>query len=281
MNSISAADVASIERCLEACNERFSNYQEIPKFIRAMLPRPVAKTKYEKRQLDLDERRYNFLIEQIKLNGLSVTEIGSNLGYFGLRLAHEFNCDYTGYEPLHAYCNAANTMAEAANLTSHCRFIAKPIGLDDIAALPASDLIVELNVLHHGGAIFDQEQVKRLHGWKNYAVERLGALRKKGSALLFQTGNVADNRSLFPTDQAVLFIFDLLSAAGWTPRQLATIDDLERLTYVIRDVSARAGARNYVCRRNPETNMVDYWADGRLAGSLISGLANRPIWFCE
>jgi hypothetical protein len=277
---ISMEQAALIVSCLDSCNARFSQYQAIPDFIRSALP-SVGKAAYEKQQLDLDGPRYDFLVEQTKLHNLRVTEIGSNLGYFGLRLAHDFNCQYLGFEPLQAYCRAAGVMAEAVGLASRCRFTPMPVGLADIPALPDSDLIVELNVLHHGGAIFDRDAVDRYGSWMNYAVARLGALRKKASALLFQTGNVADNRSLFPTEQAVSFVFNLLSTAGWTPLRFGTVEDLVLLTYVSRDARRRAQARTYVCRRNPATNMVEYRVGGRLVGSLITGLANRPIWFCK
>lgn len=281
MKSTGVNQAVMIQACLLGCDARFSNYQEIPEFIRSLLNVEDTNEGYEKDQLSLDGPRYRFLEAHLELRNRRVTEIGSNLGYFGLRLVHEYGCQYVGYEPLFAYSRAADMMAEISGLNDHCRFVPELVGIDSIPALSATDLIIELNVLHHAGAVFDSAEVQQFGGWRGYAVERLGRLRDKGRALLFQTGNVADGEALFPTEEAVEFTYELLSEAGWNPHTVGTVDDLNQMDYVSRPKEARHAARTYVCRRDPKTGLVDYHVEGNHIGSVITGLANRPIWICD
>ena len=271
----------SLRDCLRTGGQRFDRYQEIPSFVRAKLPEDFSPADYAKRQLDLDNSRYGFLSAQLPLQGLTVMEIGANLGYFGLFLAHDYQCCYVGYEPIEAYATAAGLLSEAAEVAHLCRFRAVSVNLVDIPSLSESDLLIELNVLHHGGAVFDQDELGQWGGWEGYAVERLRRLRAKGRYLFFQTGNVANGAALFRTEDAVNYIGDLLARANWHPRALGVVEDLERLDYTPVAPEERAMARTYTCCRNPETGLVDYSVSGTLVASLATGLANRPLWLCE
>lgn len=264
---------------LQTEGERFGHYQQIPAFVRARLP--AAFGEYGSRQLELDAPRYRFLDAHLPLEGLSVLEVGASLGYFGLSLAHDHGCRYVGYEPITAYAAAASLLSEAAGVAHLCRFHASAVALADIPSLPSADLIIELNVLHHGGSVFDADAARRLGGWEQYAVERLRRFRVKGRYLFFQTGNVADSASLFPTEDALSTVAGLLSRAGWRTRVVGVIADLHALDYVTLAPDETATTRTYSCRRNPATGLVDYYLSGRLVGSLMTGLANRPLWVCE
>jgi hypothetical protein len=269
-----------LRSCLQTRGERFGNYQDLPAFVRDRLPELLADAGYGQRQLELDGPRYRFLGAHLSLRGLSVVEIGANLGYFGLSLTHDHHCRYVGYEPIAAYATAASLLAEEAGVAHLCRFQAASVGLADVPSLPESDLLIELNVLHHGGSVFDRDEVGRCGGWEDYAVERLRRLRAKARYLFFQTGNVAEDSALFPTEQAVAYIGDLLVRANWQPYAVGVIEDLGSLQYA-RVAPDEPAARTYMCRRNPGTGLVDYFVSGALMGSLATGLANRPLWLCE
>ncbi|NOX40559.1 MAG: class I SAM-dependent methyltransferase [Alphaproteobacteria bacterium] len=269
-----------MDQVLAEGDVRFSKYQSIPDFVRDKLVGLGGKIVYSPNQIDLDARRFQFLKTVLPREAITVVEIGANLGYFGLSLAHDRPCKYIGYEPLEFCVSAARALAELGDVSSHCEFRNEPVDLKDIQDLPDADLIIELNVLHHAGALFDKDQMQRL-GWRAYGLARLKALRERSARLFFQTGNSAGNETLFQSIDAVEFVFDLLSSAGWKVKNVGTIDDLESLEYVSHSYKNRDAARIYACRRDPVSNLVEYRLDGSVVGHLMTGLANRPLWYCE
>ena len=266
---------------LEKCTERFSSYQEIPDFILAELGIENSSNFYKKNQVDLDGERLEFLTRNLDCNNLSVIEIGSNMGYFCLTLSHKYGCNTTGFEPLSDYAHAANLMARVGKISKNCKFTDVAISLNDIKDLPSANLYMELNVLHHAGAVFDRKEVTNAGGWRNYACARLSAIRKKADKLLFQTGNVANGQSLFPTEDAVSYMKNLLEEAGWNVNKVGTIHDLEVLEYEDHATEMTKNAKTYTCLRNEKTGLVDFYCNEKLSNSLLTGLANRPIWLCE
>lgn len=271
----------ALDELLLGVRHRFGNYQRLPPFMETILQREGYTLNYAVQQLDLDEARFGFLQQGLPLEGLAVTEIGCNLGYFLLRLAHENHCKTIGFEPIADYCTCIDRMAEIGGIADSVGVQFRGVHLADIDALPAADLIIELNVLHHASAVFDQEAVSQMGTWDGYAQARLSALALKGEYLLFQTGNSAGGETLFPSEDAALFTHRLLAAAGWQVLQIGSIPDLTSLDYEVSPGEQPARATTYQCRRNPDTDLVDYVRDGKLCGSLPTGLANRPIWLCR
>ena len=266
---------------LGSFNELFSHYQQIPDFVFDKYFDENFEPEYEVKQLLLDAPRYKFLTSNLNCNNLSVVEIGSNLGYFCLSLAHDFDCRAKGFEPITNYQIAATLLAEICGLTELCRFSEKSISLADINYLPQADLYIELNVMHHAGVVFDKEYVENLKGWRNYTIAKLEAYRTKSKFLFFQTGNTANGNTLFPSSDAVTFTSEILQESGWEIQALGTIPDLSKLQYEKHNSKQLALGTTYVCSRNPTTNLVDYFFDGTLSASLITGLASRPIWLCR
>lgn len=262
---------------LDQSAERFGNYQDLPDFIRQHFP---ALT-YVKSQLSLDLPRWLFLDNQLNLVGSSVIEIGSNLGYFCLRLAKERGCQVIGFEPIADYAKASSIMANVSGVADLCQFNPRGVTLADIDALPESDLIIELNVLHHAGAVFDHDLAIGAAGWRNYAVARLGKLRQRGRRLFFQTGNSRGAETLFPSRDAVGFLKDILAEAGWKPVSVGGVLDPVNQIYDVFPVDKLDYFPVYDCQRNSDTGLVEYRRDGKLIGQHKTGLAARPVWICE
>lgn len=260
---------------------RFSNYQDIPQFVTEKLENIDTTEHYEKSQLNLDHARYEFLENSLECNSLSVTEIGANLGYFLLRLAKEKRCVVTGYEPISEYAQAASLMSQLTDIDDYCTFHSKGVLFDDIRSLPTCDLIIELNVLHHAGNIFDKEKVASFSSWETYAINRLAAMRDKASNLFIQTGNSQENIQLFPSEEAVSHFANILSQAGWKVKSLGTIQNLNNLTYTPGSLNDPQSYTTYKCHRNLDTGLVYYEASSEVVGSYQTGLANRPVWLCE
>lgn len=278
---VAVEELQALDELLLGVRHRFSNYQRLPPFMETILEREDYALNYGVQQIDLDEARFRFLHDGLPLDGLAVTEIGCNLGYFLLRLAHESHCKTIGFEPIAAYCACIEQMAEIGRIADTVGVHARGVLLADIEDLPEADLIIELNVLHHAGAVFDQEAVSGMGTWDDYAHARLSALALKGEYLLFQTGNSAGNETLFPSEAAALFTHRLLAGAGWQVLQIGSIPDLTSLDYVGSPGDRPEQVTTYHCHRNPDSDLVDYVREEKLCGSLPTGLANRPIWLCR
>lgn len=267
--------------CLRSESGRFSKYQELPPFVLEKLGGQLEARDYQKSQLALDAARYDFFLEACPKMPATATEIGSNLGYFCLRLAHDFSCRTVGFEPMSSYVTAASAMAAMSDLDRVCNFRQEPVNLDDIQNLAEVDMLIELNVLHHAGVIFDVDAVSQSGGWRTYAVERLALLRERAKSLLFQTGNTANSRTLFPTVEAAEFIDGLLREAGWQIKAIGAVSDIQKMRYRIWSAKQIADVRTYHCERDRHTNLVSYRVGEELVAFLPTGLANRPIWYCS
>ena len=139
-------------------------------------------------------------------------------------------------------------------------------------------MIIELNVLHHAGNYFDNEAVKKLGGWRNYAKKRLQLLRNKTSKLFFQTGN-SGKETLFPSEKSVEFISELLEESGWKIKAFGTINNLDKLKYNKGNLKDKSSYSNYECKRNKK--LVLYKKNNKFVKSMITGMAARPLWICE
>ncbi len=267
-----------LEKTLNEKKIIFTNYQEIPTFIIKNLKNNINFSLYKQDQIKLDTPRYNFLIKNTKKIPKSVVEIGSNIGFFILNLAYHYKCNATGFEPIKKYSSLTNEFAKLNQIEKKIKSHPKPITLENIKNLPKSDLIIELNVLHHAGNYFDKNKVNSLGGWRNYAKKRLKLLGKKTSNLFFQTGN-SGKETLFPSKDSVKFISKLLEESGWKVKAFGTIRNLDNLSYTKGNLKIKSSYSNYECIRNKK--LVDYKKNNKFIKSMVTGMASRPIWICE
>ena len=108
---------------LSSFHQLFSHYQQIPDFVFDKFFEDKDKPDYATNQLLLDAPRYEFLTSSLDCSKLNVVEVGSNLGYFCLSLAHDFDCQAIGFEPITNYQNAATLLADICNLRDCCSFL--------------------------------------------------------------------------------------------------------------------------------------------------------------
>ena len=87
--------------------------------------------------------------------------------------------------------------------------------------------------------------------------------------------------SIFDSKETIPFIRSLLMESGWKILKIGIIEDLNKLTYKSYDESEIKKIKVFNCSRNKKTNLVDYFLDGVLVSSLLTGLAQRPLWFCK
>lgn len=273
-------DITNLKNLLNKKKFRFNNYQEIPKFIQKELLKKSIKLNYRQHQLLLDDSRLKFLTKNLKKKPKKVTEIGSNLGYFVFNLARKYNAKITGYEPINNYAKITKQLSKFAKLEKNIIIINDSIKLSNIKKLEKTDLIVELNVLHHAGNYFDILSVKKLGGWRNYALKRLTLLKKKANFLFFQTGN-SGKKQHFKSEESINFTSKLLKESGWKIIFFGTIKNLDTLRYSKGYLNKKKSYMEYECARNPKTNLVEYKNKKKLLKSLKTGMASRPLWICK
>lgn len=278
---VSLSDKTKIKnriRALLAYDEKFRRYQELPAFLLRELD--LDPRDYASDQLAWDAPRYDWIAANLSADTARVTELGSSLGYFCLRLVHEHGLAAVGYEPVEAYAEVCNLFAELTGLDDRLRFSAEPAVLDYITDLAAADLVISLNVMHHAGNVFDRDVVKRHGGWRNYAREYLARLTRVAPHLILQTGNSVHGAALFPGKDAVPFMTALLEEAGWRVDTIGVIERFDRPTYRQYPRAAIDDIPRIQCSRNPDTGLVEYRIGSDLVATLPYGTLQRPLFAC-
>jgi len=253
-------------------------YQVVPDFIQKKID--GNEVNYESIQLAWDEPRYNWIKSVLPESIVSEVELGASLGYFSLRLAHDFGCTATGFEPVEVYAEAANLFAEIGELGDQVRFIGHGVTLDTIEDMPDADLLVTLNVLHHAGNVFDAQKVAEVGNWRSYAVEYLSRMAAKYPHMIFQTGNSVKGVAHFPGREAVPFMRDVLKEAGYGVEALGLITDLDSISYKTFGPDQIDDAPVIWCQRNLDTGEVDYYRNDKVVKSLPYGTLQRPLFYC-
>ena len=273
-------DISKLKKILNKKTSKFENYQEIPEFILNKLLKESIEIKYKQNQLSLDKARLNFLTSNLKFFPKRILEIGSNMGYFAFSFLNDFNTKVIAYEPIKDYAELITLLSKLLKIEKQINVYSKSVKLKNIKSLPMSDLIIELNVLHHAGNYFDKLDVKKLGGWRKYAAKRLRMYRRKTKYLFFQTGN-SGKVAHFNSTKSVKFISKLLKDSGWKIVAFGTIKNLNKLIYNKGNLNLNASFKTYECVRNHKTNLVDYKINNQIVKSLKTGMAARPIWICK
>ena len=277
-------ELDELRRLLANTAQRFTHYQNLPTTLLSKYGYDML-GEYKPEQLSLDASRLKFLEKHLGLQGLKVTEIGSNLGFFCLQLAATHQAFVTGFEPIESYARASTLMANLLSLPhQNCEFISSGVTLSDISFIGNCDLMIELNVMHHAGSLFDCEVVENSGGWIQYATKRLAAIREKAKYLYFQTGNMKNGKPLFASENSIEVVAEILENSGWSVDAVGMLKDLSTQnldyeSYLMSDINE---IPRYQCRRNLQTDKVEYFnLQTGMTNSLATGLGNRPLWICS
>ena len=270
-----------LRHLLEGGVGKFGRYQELPPAVLRRCP-GAADIGYETRgHIPFDGPRYRWLLDNIDVAGLAVTEVGANIGYFALSVADSGAGSVRAFEPVTAFSDACAVLAEICGFEDRLVSINAGLTLDAIDSLPAVDLVIMLNVMHHAGTVFDQDAVIGKGGWEAYAGDYLKRLAGRARYLFYQVGNSAAGVALFPGREALPYTHALLTAAGWRVDKVAVVDDFETLSLKTVDGDAIGDLRRLWCRRNEDSGLVDYLDQSGVVASLTTGMAQRPLWLCS
>ena len=219
---------------LYADMSKHSTYQTVPDFISDAIDYQVA----------IDE---GWRGDRVRLRwfervlagepGRRWADFGANTGFFSLSLANADPArEVLAIEGNPNHAEFIRTIAEGFGLRN-LEVLSRAIAIDDLTSLPALDVMLHLNVLHHAGADFDAGKVGSAADFPAYAREYLGRLRERVATLVFQVGtNMWGDKSRpiidFTDDVGKLVMLaDLLRGAGWR---------IERIAYPTRPSEDRA-----------------------------------------
>ncbi len=272
--------IKDLKIIMEHCDFRFSNYQDIPPFVLKRIPE-LKEIKYKKRQIDLDLQRYEWLKKKLPKDISKVCEVGANMGYFSISLANEFKVLVHAFESNNSYTRICNILSDLVNLSKRLEFLNKSVSLESINSLENYDLIINLNVLHHAGVFFDNNLVKNNKEWIKYSITYLKNLRKKTKYLFFQTGNMSNNNAIFPSESTISFLKKIFDESGWIIKNVGVIKNLKKLKYESYNLDEIDSIELFKCKRDKEMNKVAYYSNKKLVSYMQTGLAQRPLWFCQ
>lgn len=275
--------LSELNQLLEKNLDKFGNYQTFPKSFLKKFNNNLS-SQYSINQVRLDNARYQFLAENIKLNNIDIVEFGSNLGYFCLSIAQDYDSFITGYEPIENYSRCSQIISELMECEKKVKFHSMPVKLNDIAKFKKADLLIELNVMHHAGSFFDQESVSAVKDWEKYAINRLLEIKNRYRRIFFQTGNMLNGKVLFPSELSVKYIYNLLKEAKWNIKKIGMISDLSSINFKYNSYTEEQlnEIPQYKCRRDSMNNQVSYEeVQTKKVFFLKTGLANRPLWICD
>lgn len=264
---------------LESSSDRFSNYQSFPEIVLKTIPK-LKEIKYKKGQIDLDQKRYNWLNKYLERNIKTALDIGANLGYFSIMLASRNNLVVDAYEPYLHYNSVLNELSKILNLEKTLNVYLNEIDLMKLDKIKNYDLVINLNVLHHAGIFFDTKKFKQFDNWFLYIKEYLTIICKKSKYLFFQVGNMARGSALFDSDNTIEIMQKIFNECGWKILKVGVISNLDTLDYETYELENLDSIKLFKCMRNTKTNLVDYYYDKKLIKSLKTGFAQRPLWLC-
>jgi len=289
MNATAVKKKALSQELLKQLNElipqekgEHHNYQDLASLVQVLSGEPYL-VGYQHEQIPIDQERYQWLRTRIASRaGLrSVLEIGGNLGYICLRLVQELGLRATCLEPIEDYVRISNLLAKGFGLEHLYQSRPALVLWNNIEELPQADVVINLNVIHHAGRVFDCDVVTRLGGWTAYTQSYLEKLVHKGRYLFFQTGNTWPAARLFQNTEAPEFLSGILERSGWRVIDVGIFDKLPELVLSSYPLSKMASIPRIWCQRNTDTDLVDYYHGRNLLASFPTGLAQRPLFFCE
>lgn len=179
-----------------------------------------------------DRTRLDYLRTRLNFEGLRVVDIGANTGYFSLTLARDLGAQVTAIEPDPANRDFLREVARQYGL-SNMAVSDEAVTQATVGHLPATDLVLLLNVLHHAGADFDGALVADRSDMPGYLTRYLRALSATTKGMVFQLGyNWHGNKAtpLVPVREPLAmlaYLQPIFEASGWEVDHVALRFDVD------------------------------------------------------
>jgi len=156
-------------------------------------------------------------------------DLGGNSGYFSLSLVDEgLLSSATVFDNNADALKAGEQMASMMGLSDKVRFVRQDISLEWLRGLDPVDTVINLNLLHHAGALFDIDEVRR-RGWGSYASDWLAETRRLGSGRgvfgIGFKGGKPPNWNV-PTSVRPRAFLEMATSSGWNLVYDANVQDI-------------------------------------------------------
>jgi hypothetical protein len=158
----------------------------------------------------------------------TAVDLGGHSGFFSLSLADLGMVGRSTVYDLNADALAAGrSMASDMGLSERVTYVQQAVSLPFLQALGRCDLVICLNLLHHAGARFDEDDVRR-RGWDAYLAECLAIFRAKAAAALIGFGFKTSRPLYWDVEKPnrPQRVFDVAVGAGWRVAYDANVDDI-------------------------------------------------------
>ncbi len=238
--------------------------------------------KYQRNNnINLDQIRFEWVKKILGKKYIikTLTDIGSNLGYICVKFNETFNTKCIGYEYERPTFLKANKIKK--NL-KNIKYVNKGLNIKNLNNIGDADLMVNLNVLHHAGHMYDKKIISSNKEWKNYAIKYLKILSKKSKYLFFQTGNVNYNKNYFKNSETFEILPYILKNSGWKIIKIGSIKFLKKnIYYKTYKNNQIKKIPNIICKRDKKTKKVLYFINKKLIFKYESGFLQRPLFLCK
>ncbi len=254
---------------------KHGQYQALPSFMRN--DAEIQNERYK--HFKLCDQRLNFLLKSDILESVnSLVEVGANIGFFALSLAKKYpHLAIKTIEANKTFCAISRKIADAYHLTN-IEVEAGFYPFRDHKSQPKADLGIIFNVMHHGGAEYDQEYCTTRNDWYAYSEKVMAALACSYDKMILQIGyNWGGDikEPLHAVTDPVGFsvkLAQMFAAAGWTITAVGVplqVGDSYEYSYM--DTSGQ-GLED-VCTRLRQSKQLDKCKDYTL-----SEFFRRPIF---
>ena len=167
------------------------------------------------------------------------------------------------------------------NKIKDVKYINKGLNISNLSKIKKTDLLVNLNVLHHAGHMYDKKLIKSKNDWIKYSIKYLNLLTKKSKYLFFQTGNVNFNKNYFENNETFNILPLILKQAGWKVIKIGNIDlSKKKIGYKSFELRNINRIPNIECKREKKTNKVIYTRGKKILFKYESGFLQRPLFWC-
>lgn len=256
---------------------RHYNYQNI-----------IGHKTIKKNYINNDEIRFNWMKKMIfpKIKFKSLTDIGSNLGYFCLRFNQYYKTRCIGYEYEKLTFIRANKLKKNFK---DIKYFNKGLNLNNLNKINKTDIMLNLNVLHHAGHMYDKKLVK-LEGkksnstkinWPMYAQKYLNILSRKSKYLFFQTGNVNSNINHYQNSETFKLLPTILNKSGWKIMKIGVAQlSKKKIIYKTYKNSELKKIPIITCKKNTKTGEVIYYKNNKPIFKYETGFLQRPLFWC-
>lgn len=155
-------------------------------------------------------------------------DLGGNSGFFSLSLIDEGLISHsTIYDTDVRSLEAGERMASIMGLSNKVRFVEQEASLGWFLDHDPVDLVINLNLIHHGGTLFDIDAVRE-SGWGDYAHAWLSQTRRIAKFHVFGVGFKAQKPVNWDvqTEDRPHAMIDMATAAGWKVSYEANVQDI-------------------------------------------------------